>query len=31
MPFFQVDRLPAPQVADVVTYLDSLRRSPESP
>jgi mono/diheme cytochrome c family protein len=31
MPFFQVDRLPAPHVADVVAYLDSLRRSPVSP
>jgi len=28
MPFFQVDRLPAPMVADVVAYLDSLREKP---
>ena len=31
MPFFQVDRLPAPQVADVVAYLDSLRRTTPAP
>lgn len=28
MPFFQVDRLPAPQVADVVSYLQALREKP---
>jgi mono/diheme cytochrome c family protein len=28
MPFFQVDRLPAPMVADVVAYLDSRREKP---
>jgi mono/diheme cytochrome c family protein len=28
MPFFQVDRLPAPEVADVVSYMETLREKP---